>query len=272
MLRRVALLRSSSEFLRDLTGGAGGLPRAGPLQSLVFNQMAKYYMRSACPGFFDRVDSDLPRGAIAALETLAAAASSPSSGSRDEFGSVLGAGCEKKFYSEFKKSIDSNPAFAWKLDRIRSARLDTLYAIIGAQRDDSMKGKQFLQLLGQHFIVSPEFAAAMKIPDLKDRASKCLPFLFADGAMIRSRVVVAVDQSVDGIAQKNVQHLLTLEISLTPRIGRKSIMNSDNVLEMTEEPLTAGQWTIADLNFALSDNYPLEPPEGPPKEEDPKTK
>lgn len=262
MFRRIAALRAPSEFLTDLTGGARGLPRAGPLQSLVYNQMTKYYMRAACPGFFEKLDSELPKGAIAALETLAAA--SHDSASREEFRSILSSSCEKKFFEEYQKN--AIPPFSWKLEKIRSAKTDTVYAIIGAQRGDTMKGKQFLQLLGQHFIVSPEFAAAIKIPDLKERASKCLPFLFADGAMIRSRVLVAVDQTVNGTTEKNVEHMLTLEISLTPRIGKKSILASENILEMTEEPLTAGQWIIADINFSLSDNYPLEPPEEPPAE------
>jgi hypothetical protein len=243
-------------------GGAKGLPRAGPLQGVIYNPMTKYYMRAACPGFFDKIDTDLPKGAIAALETLCESTRS------DEFMTILGSGSEKKFHTEWKKSVESAASeFTWKLDKIRAARTDTVYAVIGALRGDSMKGKQFLQLLGQHFIVSPEFAAAIKIPDFKERASKCLPFIFADGAMIRSRVIVSVDQTVNGETQKGVDHMLTLEISLTPRIGKKNILASESILEMTEEPLTAGQWTIADVNFSLSDNYPLDPPDEPTKDD-----
>lgn len=240
MFRSTRLVRTPalSEFIQDVVGGARGLPHAGPLQGLVYNPMAKMYMRSACPGYFDAVDGDLPKGAIAVLETLVA--SSPGTPSREEYLSILSLGCEKKFFDEWKK----NDAFSWKLDRIRSARLDSLYAVIGAQRGDSVKGKQFIQLFGQHFVVSPEFAAAIKITDLKERASKSLPFLFADGALIRSRVMVTVDQVVNGEAKKNVEHMLTLEISLTPRIGKKNILASENILEMTEEPMTAGQWTL----------------------------
>jgi hypothetical protein len=138
-----------------------------------------------------------------------------------------------------------------------------------------MKGKQFMDLLGQHFVVSPEFANAIQIQDFRERAIKSLPFLFADGAIIRARVLLNVDQTVsmpsvgeDGQlvegkpqAQKKVEHLMTLEISLTPRVGKKQLLSADSFLELTaEDPMSAGNWTIADLNLSLSDNYPLEPP------------
>jgi hypothetical protein len=259
------------EFLSELVGGAKGLPKAGLYQSTIGNQMAKFYLRTACPGFFDEADSEVPRGATAGLELLPAALTS------DEFMTVLGQCAEKRFFEQYRQSVSvvSPSLFQWRLDRIRSASLDTLFGVIGAQRGDSMKGKQFMELLGQHFVVSPEFATAIKTKDFKERATKSLPFLFADGAIIRARVVLIVDQTVtlpslsetgdliEGTPQeqKGVEHLMTLEISLTPRIGKKQLMSADSFMELTaEDPMTAGNWVIADLNFSLSDNYPLEPP------------
>ena len=257
------------EFLQEVVGGARGIPRAGLFQALIGNHMTKFYLRTACPGFFDSVDEDVPKGARAGLELIAA---SPTS---DEFMTVLNQCAEKKFFDEFKKSVYTltGEKFVWKLDRLKSARLDTLHSIIGAQRGDSLKGKQFLSLMGQHFIVSPEFAEAIKIADIRQRASKCLPFLFADGALVRARVLLTVDQTVtmpslneagelvDGkpIPQKDVEHIVTLEISLTPRIGKKQMMASETILELTEDPLSAGSWRVVDVNFSVSDNYPLDP-------------
>ena len=251
----------ANEVLKEVTGGAKGLPRAGPIQSAIYNKMIKYYMTTACPNYFEEMEKDIPRGAIAGLETLAASSTSA------EFMTVLDACSEKKFFSSWKSAVESSSgSFKWDLNRIKSARLDTVFGIIGAQRGDQMKGKQFVELFGQHFIVSPEFANAIRIPDFRERASKCLPYLFADGALIRARVVIGVDQTLtlpqaDPVEQKNVEHLVTLEMSLTPRIGKKSILASETILEMTEEPMTAGDWRIVDVNFSLSDNYPLEPPE-----------
>ena len=270
-LRRLSSHKEAIEFLQDIVGGAKGLPRAGIYQSTVGNQMTKFYIRTACPGYFDEADSDVPRGATAGLELLPAALTS------EEFMTVLSQCAEKRFFEEYKKSVSSvSSMFQWKLDRIRSASLDSMFGIIGAQRGDSMKGKQFMELLGQHFVVSPEFAAAIKTKDFRERATKSLPFLFADGAIIRARVLLTVDQTVSmpTIAaetgelvegkpevQKGVEHLMTLEVSLTPRIGKKQLLSADSFMELTaEDPMTAGNWTIADVNFSLSDNYPLEPP------------
>lgn len=267
------------DFVKDVVGGAKGLPRAGPYQSLVGNQMTKFYLRTACPGFFDEADTDIPKGAIAGFELL------PASLTSDEFMTVLGQCAEKKFFEQYRKSVSAlSPLFQWKLDRIRSASLDTIFGIIGAQRGDTMKGKQFMQLLGQHFVVSPEFANAIQLQDFRERAAKSLPYLFADGAIIRARVLLTVDQTVkipilkDGEliegkaeSQQGVHHLMTLEVSLTPRIGKKQLLAADSLLELTaEDPMTAGNWNIADVNFSLSDNYPLEPPveEQSPKSED----
>ncbi len=270
-LRRLRLCSSvTDEILKEVTGGAKGLPRAGPIQSAVYNKMIKYYMTTACPNYFEDMEKDIPRGAIAGLETLAASSTS------GEYMAVLDACSEKKFFSSWKSAVESsNGTFKWNLNRIKSARLDTVFGIIGAQRGDVMKGKQFVELFGQHFIVSPEFANAIRIPDFRERASKCLPYLFADGALIRARVVIGVDQTVtlphaaaEPMEQKGVEHLVTLEMSLTPRIGKKSILASETILEMTEEPMTAGDWRIVDVNFSLSDNYPLEPPETPSEDSD----
>lgn len=250
---------ATSEFFTQVTAGAKGLPRAGLYQSVVGNQMAKYYVRTACPGFFDGLEAELPKGATAALETLVASTQS------DEYMTVLGHCSEKRFFEQWK--LACSPAAQWKLDHVRSARIDTLYAVIGALRGDSMKGKQFVELFGQHFVVSPEFAASIKIPDFRQRATKCLPYLFADGAVVRARALVTVDQQLklgegDWVKQENVEHLLTLELALTPRIGKQSMLASESILELTEDPMKPGNWQIADANFALSDNYPLEPPEG----------
>jgi hypothetical protein len=261
------------EFLTDVTSGAKGLPRAAMYQSMIGNQMTKFYLRTACPGVFDQAEQDVPRGAIAGLELL------PASLSSDEFMTVLGQCAEKKFFNQYRQAVSvlGSEQIQWKLDRVNSASLDTMFGIIGAQRGDSMKGKQFMELLGQHFVVSPEFAAAIKLQDFKERATKSLPFLFADGAMIRVRVMLDVDQTVclpsweneqvvqgKPEAQKNVNHLMTLEISLTPRIGKKQLLSADSLMELTaEDPMTAGDWLIADVNFSLSDNYPLEPPVAP---------
>ena len=270
-LRRLRLCSSvTDEILKEVTGGAKGLPRAGPIQSAVYNKMIKYYMTTACPNYFEDMEKDIPRGAIAGLETLAASSTS------GEYMAVLDACSEKKFFSSWKSAVESsNGTFKWNLNRIKSAKLDTVFGIIGAQRGDAMKGKQFVELFGQHFIVSPEFANAIRIPDFRERASKCLPYLFADGALIRARVVIGVDQTVtlphaaeEPVDQKGVEHLVTLEMSLTPRIGKKSILASETILEMTEEPMTAGDWRIVDVNFSLSDNYPLEPPETPSEDSD----
>jgi hypothetical protein len=264
-------------FLKEIVGGAKGLPRADLYQSMVGNQMIKFYVRTACPGFLDKADTEVPQGAIAGLELL------PASLTSDEFMTVLGQCAETKFFNEFRQSVSAvGPLFSWKLDRIRSSSLDTIFGIIGAQRGDSMKGKQFMELFRQHFVVSPEFATAIQTPDFRERATKSLPFLFADGAIIRARVRLTVDQTVaiptlegeelvDGKpeSQKNVEHLLTLEVSLTPRIGKKQLLAADSLLELTaEDPMTAGNWMIADLNFSLSDNYPLEPPTASPKEDE----
>ena len=259
------------EFLSDVVNGGKGLPRAGIVQSLFGNQMTKFYLRTACPGFFDNVDQDVPKGAIAGLELLSASIDS------DDYSTILSHCAEKKFYDEYSQSVAKlSPLFKWKLNRIRSAKLDTLFGVIGAQRGDSMKGKQFLELMGQHFVVSPEFADAIKIADFRERASKSLPFLFADGAIIRARVLVTVDQTVaiptvneagevvagKEVAQTNVEHMMTLENSLTPRIGKKQMLASETILELTEDPMSAGNWKIVDVNFSLSDNYPLDPPSG----------
>lgn len=261
------------EILQEVTGGAKGLPRAGLVQSTVYNKMIKYYMTTACPNYFDDMEKDIPRGAIAGLETMAA------SSNNAEFMAVLDACSEKKFFKSWKSAIEATSetsTFKWTLNRIKYARLDTVYGVIGAQRGDHMKGKQFVELFGQHFIVSPEFAEAIRIQDFKERASKSLPFLFADGAIIRARVIIGVDQTVklpselSESEQKNVEHLMTLEMSLTPRIGKKSILASETILEMTEEPMTAGDWRIVDVNFSMSDNYPLEPPEVMKDEDDQK--
>jgi hypothetical protein len=264
------------EFLHEVTGGAKGLPRGGIIQSAVYNKMIKYYMTTACPGCFEKMEHDIPKGAIAGLETLVASTTS------DEWMTVLEAISDKKFFSEWNKAVqysrDPNnrsgfdsqsttaaPGLEWKLERIRSARVDTIYGIIGAQRGDSMKGKQFIELFGQHFVLSPEFANAIRIPDFRERASKSLPYLFADGAVIRARVIINVDQTVSlsepTMQQQNLEHLVTLEMSLTPRIGKKGILASETILEMTEEPMTTGDWKIVDINFSLSDNYPLDPPQ-----------
>lgn len=266
------LCSPSVEVLKEITGGAKGLPRAGPIQSAVYNKMIKYYMTTACPNYFEEMEKDIPRGAIAGLETLVASSTS------GEFMSVLDACSEKKFFSSWKSAVESceEGSFKWNLTKINSARLDTVFGIIGAQRGDPMKGKQFVELFGQHFIVSPEFANAIRIPDFRERASKCLPFLFADGAVIRARVLIGVDQTITLpnastpglVEQKGVEHLVTLEMSLTPRIGKKSILASETILEMTEEPMNAGDWKIVDVNFSMSDNYPLEPPGVPQEDSD----
>jgi hypothetical protein len=89
--------------------------------------------------------------------------------------------------------------------------------------------------------------------------------LFADGAVIRAIVIINLDQTVSlsepTMQQQNLEHLVTLEMSLTPRIGKKGILASETILEMTEEPMTTGDWKIVDINFSLSDNYPLDPPQ-----------
>jgi hypothetical protein len=221
-------------------------------------------MTTACPNYFEKIEQDIPRGAIAGLETLAA--STQAEQMTEEWMAVIDAICEKKFATEWRKSVtewkSTRGSNVWKFNRIRGAQLDTIYGVIGAQRGDTMKGKQFLELMGQHFVLSPEFANAIQIPDFKQRASKCLPYLFADGAVIRARVLISVDQVIsEQPAASTMDHLVTLEMSLTPRIGKKSILASETILEMTEEPMTAGNWKIVDVNFALSDNYPLDPPE-----------
>lgn len=258
------------EFLSEVTGGAKGLPRASIVQSMAGNNLTKMYLRTACPGFFDALDTDVPKGAIAGLEILPAALSS------DEFMVILNQCAEKKFFDEYKNAVSVlNGLFSWKLDRIKQARVDGIHTVIGAQRGDSMKGKQFMEFFGQHLVVSPEFANAIRIQSFSERASKSLPFLFADGAVVRARVLVTVDQTVtlptvseSGDLEagkpesvKDLEHLVTLEISLTPRIGKKQMLAADSLLELTaEDPMTAGEWYIADVNFSLSDNYPLDPP------------
>jgi hypothetical protein len=253
--RSVRLCAPDTTIL-EVTGGAKGLPRAGLVQSAVYNKMIKYYMTTACPNYFEEMERDIPRGAIAGLETLVASTTSP------EFMAVLDACSDRKFFVPWKSALEKSD-FKWTLGKINSAKLDTVYGIIGAQRGDTMKGKQFVELFGQHFVVSPEFANAIKIQDFRERASKCLPYLFADGAIIRARVLIEVDQTVTKSEkieqQKGVEHLVTLEMSLTPRIGKKSILASETILEMTEEPMNAGDWRIVDVNFSISDNYPLDP-------------
>ena len=181
---------TTKSFLAEVTGGAKGLPRAGLYQSLVGKQMTKYYLRTACPGFFDGIDQDLPKGAMAALETVVASTTS------EEYMEMLKEGSEPEWFRQWKLAVAENKEEFWKLNRINGAEVDTLFAIIGAQRGDKMKGKQFVELFGQHFVISPEFAEAIKTPDFRERATKCLPHLFADGAIVRARVLVNVDQSV----------------------------------------------------------------------------
>lgn len=261
----------AADFLSEVVGGAKGLPRAGLFQKTLGNQATRLYLRTACPGFFDMAPVEVPRGATAGLEILAASLGS------DEFMTVLGNCAEKKFFHQFKQSSALlGEQFRWKFDRIHSANLDSMFSIIGAQRGDIMKGKQFVEFMGQHFVVSPEFAQVVQIPDFRQRATKSIPYLFADGAIVRARAMVLVDQTVtlpsvseEGllgepktVEEKNVEHMVTLEISLTPRIGKKQILSADSLLELTaEDPMNAGQWMIADVNFSLSDNYPLDPPQ-----------
>jgi len=259
----------AADFLAEVVGGAKGLPRASLFQKTIGNQATRLYLRTACPGFFDLAQEEVPRGATAGLEILTASLIT------DEFMTVLSNCAEKKFFDQFKKSTGVlGDKFSWKLDRIHSAHLDSMFGIIGAQRGDSMKGKQFVELMGQHFVVSPEFAQVVQIPDFRKRASKSIPYLFADGAMVRARVMITVDQTVTlptvneageldeakTVSDKNIEHMVSLEISLTPRIGKKQMLSADSLLELTsEDPMAAGNWLITDINFSLSDNYPLDP-------------
>lgn len=261
----------AADFLTEVLGGAKGIPRASLFQRTIGNQATKLYLRTACPGFFDSANAEVPLGATAGLEILAASIES------EEFMTVLGNCAEKKFFNQFKRSSNLlGEKFRWKIDRIHSAQLDSMFTIIGAQRGDIMKGKQFVELMGQHFVVSPEFAQAVRIPDFRQRASKSIPYLFADGAMIRARALITVDQTVtlptvtdegelselNTVSDTNIEHMISLEMALTPRIGKKQILAADSLMELTsEDPMNSGNWVLADVNYSLSENYPLEPPE-----------